>query len=648
MKQFLRLLLFSLLAFNGLMAPAQDTAAAPFQWTVRSKKLDGQTYQLLFQTPGNPAWELYAPQLISEAPTTELQFPDTAIRLQNGIGASPAPQKKNSPIFGVPVLIQEAGITWTAVIRVSGTVPAVLQGSLLYSYGKGEEYYPSTVFPFTVPLEGGVSESWSLLRTSIDVDHPVSDCGDDKPTSNILRLLLIGLSAGFLSLFFPCIFPLIPLTVSYFTKRSGNRKQGIRNAVLYGFSIFFIFVLLSLPFHLFSLNPEILNNISTNVPLNLIFFVVFIVFALSFFGLFEIVLPAGLATKADAKSNLGNFAGIFFMALTLVIVSFSCTAPILGSLIFGATGGQGGAWQLTAAMAGFGLGLGLPFVLFALFPHWLQSLPKSGGWMTELKVVFGFIELAMAIKFLSSADLVMQWGLLKREVFIGIWAVIGLLTTLYLCGFLRSKKGARIRFTRTRVFFILLFGLTTLYLLPGVLNSRWANLTLVSGLAPAASYSVYKHPVLVSDRIHPLENDYQKALQLAREQGKPVLIDFTGWACVNCRRMEDQVWIDPEVKQLMKDSFVVVSLYVDERRSLPVPQRQQYRAKNGQARSIVTVGDKWATFQSENFHAVSQPQYAIVSPAEQALTKTKGYTTTQEFANWLRCGLDAHKRTTVR
>jgi thiol:disulfide interchange protein DsbD len=433
--------------------------------------------------------------------------------------------------------------------------------------------------------------------------------------------------------------------VSFFTKRAQSRKQGITNAVLYGGSIFLIYTLISLPFHLFDVNPEVLNNVSTNVTLNIIFFVIFVVFAISFFGFFEITLPSSFANTTDSRAGLGNFLGIFFMALTLAIVSFSCTSGILGALLVGALSGSNGAWQLTAGMAGFGLGLGLPFVLFALFPGWLQSLPKSGGWMNELKAVFGFIELAMAFKFLSNADLVKQWHLLPREVFIGSWIAIGLSIVLYLSGVFRFSGDGKPKFTAVRIFFIILFSVVTLYLIPGVTNTSLARLGLISGFPPPVCYSVYEHPVNCETGVEPLQNDYEKALQLAKEQNKPVLIDFTGWACVNCRRMEENVWTDDEVKNLMKNDFIVVSLYVDERRKLPVTERTEYRTLDGTTKSIVTVGDKWATFQAENFYAVSQPQYAIISPDEIALTKTKAYTPgASKFADWLKCGLDAYKK----
>ncbi len=301
-----------------------------------------------------------------------------------------------------------------------GTVPAKLQGTMLYTYGKNDEFYPATSFPFTISLEGGVESTTQILVPSIDIKKPVNNCGDDGTSGkSILSIFLLGLLGGIIALLTPCVFPMIPVTVTFFTKKSQDKRKGVTNAILYGLFIFMIYILITLPFHIANktISPEIFNNISTNVWLNLVFFAVFVFFALSFFGLFEIGLPAGLANKMDSKSGLGNIGGIFFMAATLAIVSFSCTGPILGTLLVGVA--DQGAWPLTAGAAGFGIALGLPFALFAMFPHWLQSLPKSGGWMTDVKVILGFLEIALAIKFLSNADLVEQWGLLKREIFIG-------------------------------------------------------------------------------------------------------------------------------------------------------------------------------------------------------------------------------------
>jgi thiol:disulfide interchange protein DsbD len=371
--------------------------------------------------------------------------------------------------------------------------------------------------------------------------------------------------------------------------------------------------------------------------------VVFVVFAISFFGFFEIGLPSHFANKAHSKSGHGSIGGIFFMAGTIASVSFSCTGPILGTLLVGVA--DQGAWPLTAGAAGFGISLGLPFALFAMFPNWLKSLPKSGGWMTNVKVVLGFIELALAVKFLSNADLVKQWGILKREIFIGLWVIISFLTVLYLLGKIKFPHTGRIhKISFARIFFIFVFTGIGIYLIPGLTNSKSANLQLISGFPPPLCYSVYKHPVNCAEKYEPTK-DYNRALERASKENKPILIDFTGWACVNCRRMEEKVWTNKIVDSLMRNEFVVVSLYVDERRRLPLTEQTVYKTSKGQEKSIITVGDKWATFQTENFGATSQPQYAIISADQIALTKTKYYTPDPDkFIEWLECGIETYKK----
>lgn len=649
MKNPLRFYLtaFTLFLYSFLATAFAQDSTSPYQWKVTSKKVSDHQYELQFSTTGANGWQLYAPnQLLSDIPTTELQFLDSSIQKEKTFTDSGTIKSIASTIFETQVKIHQGPATWKKLITIDGDIPASLQGELLYTYGRADELYPATPYTFSVPLEGGATVTTRIKIPAIDVQHPVEPCGDeDAAGKSLMGIFILGFIGGLIALITPCVFPLIPLTVSFFTKRSGTRKRGIKNALWYGFSIFLIYTLLSLPFHLVDkADPEILNNISTNVWLNLTFFVIFIFFALSFFGLYEIGLPSSLANKMDTKSGISDIWGIFFMALTLAIVSFSCTGPILGSLLAGALTNNGGAIQLTFGMGGFGLGLALPFALFALFPGWMQSLPKSGGWLTSVKVVLGFLELAMAVKFLSNADLVKQWGFLKREVFIGIWVAIGLALVLYLAGIIRFSHDTKPKFTKARIAFIILFAAITIYLIPGITNTKAANLNLISGFPPPMCYSVYTHPVNCERNIEPLKNDYEQALRLAKEQNKPVLIDFTGWACVNCRRMEEKVWTDPDVADMMKNDFIVVSLYVDERRQLPAAQQQLFTTKNGTEKSIVTVGDKWATFQSENFNAVSQPQYAIISPDETALTKTKAYTPDpKEFKEWLQCGLKAHK-----
>jgi len=305
-----------------------------------------------------------------------------------------------------------------------------------------------------------------------------------------------------------------------------------------------------------------------------------------------------------------------------------------------------GAWPLTVGAAGFGLALGLPFALFAMFPHWLRSLPRSGGWMTEFKVILGCIELALAIKFLSNADLVEQWGFLKREIFFGLWVMIGLAMTLYISGWRRPEvPPVSLQKTPVRLSLMLLFAGLTLYLVPGVTNTRWADRTLISGFPPPLSYSIYANRTSANQSWQPLHNDYARAIQLSREQNKPILIDFTGWACVNCRRMEEKVWTDPRVRRLMQEEFVVLSLYVDERTLLPLPAQERVTMPDGSQRNLVTVGDKWSNFQINYFGATSQPQYAMINTDQRMLARTKFYTPdASEFVAWLECGLAAFRK----
>ncbi len=623
---------------------SQDSTAV-FPWKVTSKKIGDGAYELIFSTQPVQGWLLYSPNQLSQdiETTTELQFNDSSITQLGKFVETRDVKMFSNTLFGA-VKGYDSSAEWSTRIyfKDKDSVPAELQGKLLYTYGREPDFfYPNTEFSFIIPLEGGVKSTLRILIPTIDIDHPLSDCGDSLNTNNsLLTIFFLGLLGGLIALFTPCVFPMIPLTVSFFTSKPGDKSKGIGRASLYGFFIFLIYILLTVPFHIAGkTNPDIFNNISTNVILNLIFFVIFVVFAISFFGYFEITLPSGFANTMDSKSGIGNIGGIFFMALTLAIVSFSCTGPILGTLLAGVA--EQGAWPLTAGAAGFGLALGLPFALFALFPKWLQAIPRSGGWMSDLKVVLGFIELALAVKFLANADNVKQWGILKREVFIGLWVLIGIAIVIYLLGLIKFSHTSPIKkFSRTRIAFITLFGLATLYLVPGVSNTEWARLNLISGFPPPVCYSVYKNPVNCDRQLL----DYEQAIQLAKKQNKPVLIDFTGWACVNCRRMEENVWTRPRVEKLMKNEFILVSLYVDERTKLPSSQQMVYKTKSGAEKSIVTVGDRWTAFQLENFGATSQPQYAIISPDEKAITRTKFYTPdANEFADWLQCGLNAFR-----
>lgn len=656
MRRFISLLIFLplfLIACNQQPAepeaPPQVVESLPqdsiVNWKVETKLLEKGRYELTFTGDVKGDWRIYAPAMITEIPMVTLEFPDSAIVQEGDLVNNAATVDSLSPIFGENVKLFNQNPSWKAIIVIKkDTVPAILQGSMVYNYGSGDIFLTNT-YLFRDSLEGGYKGVKTFKIASIDINNPVSPCGDDgTKNESIWKIFILGIIGGLIALLTPCVFPMIPVTVTFFTKRSSDRKKGIGNAMLYGFFIFLIYVLITIPFHIASkaISPEIFNNISTNATLNLVFFAIFIAFALSFFGLYEIGLPSGFANRAGSKSGIGNIAGIFFMAATLAIVSFSCTGPILGTLLTNVA--VDGAWPLTAGAAGFGLALGLPFALFAMFPNWLQSLPKSGGWMTNVKVVLGFVELALAVKFFSNADLVKQWGLLKRELFIGLWVFIGLCIVLYLLGKLRFKHDMPVKkFSFIRILFILVFAAMTAYLIPGLTNTKYANLKLISGFPPPLCYSMYSDPVNCKRGMKPME-DYDLALAKAKKENKPLLIDFTGWACVNCRRMEENVWTDPTVDSLMHKEFVVVSLYVDERKRLPLHEQTIVQTSTGE-KSIVTVGDKWSTFQTENFGATSQPQYAIISPEQIALTKTKYYTPSAgKFADWLICGLETHKK----
>jgi thiol:disulfide interchange protein DsbD len=581
----------------------------------------------------------------------KITFSDSSIQ-QNGSQQLTGNLKTiTDKIFDTPAEVAEEHFEIVQKITVAGAVPATLKATLLYNTASSDAFIPEEK-KIDIDMEGGVDMSSSnrILIPTIDLKNPVNSCGgtgisteESGSGSGLLTIFLLGFLGGLVALITPCVFPMIPLTVSFFTKKAISKKKGIFNATLYGFFIFLIYVLLSVPFYfLDSASPEILNSISTNPWLNLVFFAVFIIFALSFFGLFDITLPTSFSGKADAKAGTGNIIGIFFMALTLAIVSFSCTGPILGSLLVGSL--TGGAVQLTVGMGGFGLALALPFALFALFPNWLNSLPKSGGWLNSVKVILGFIEVALAIKFLSNADLVQHWGLLKREVFIGIWILAGAGITLFLLGLIKFPHDKPIKkLSKARIVLAVAFGTITLYLIPGLTNTKMANLTLISGFPPPLYYSIYQ----TGDCILNLNctHDFEEGVLKAMAEKKPILLDFTGYACVNCRRMEENVWSDPEVYKIMKEKFIVVSLYVDDKKNLPAAKQFTYTTKEAVQKEIISVGNKWATFETENFKNNAQPLYAILNSDEILLNNPVGYTPNiKEYKDWLLCGLDAFEK----
>ena len=487
-----------------------------------------------------------------------------------------------------------------------------------------------------------------LKVSSLDFENPLTDCGiaKEEKSENYLTYLFLGFLGGLIALLTPCVFPMIPLTVSFFTKGQKDKAKGKRDAFIYGFFILLIFVLLSVPFHIIDgIAGNIFNQISTSVGLNIAFFLIFLFFAGSFFGYYDITLPSSIANKSSKAEEAGGIIGIFFMALTLVIVSFSCTGPILGSLLGSAvTGSANIPMLLTFALAGFGLSWAIVFGLLALFPNILASLPKSGGWMNTVKVVLGFIELALALKFLSKADLVSKTFLLKRELFIAIWIVITIGLVLYLFKlilFPHDDKNEKTTTTR-KILGVLGIGFV-IYLVQGLFPSERPKLQMLSGILPPINVSYFHDEKDGILGMHP-EHDYFKAIELAKKENKPVLIDFTGYGCENCRKMEEFVWSEPDILPTLQNEVVLASLYVDDKEELPEAEQTKIDIGNGQMKRIKTIGDKWSLFQQVNFNNNSQPHYVLVTPEGKVInTPVSGYMPKEDFKKFLECGIQFYK-----
>lgn len=494
------------------------------------------------------------------------------------------------------------------------------------------------------------SETKDIVKDEKLADENVKTAPKTEDRS-VWGIFIWSFLGGFAALLTPCVFPMIPMTVSFFTKQSKTKAKGIRNAITYGLSIIVIYVVLGLIVTKI-FGADALNALSTNVWFNVIFFGILIVFAASFLGAFEIMLPNSWANKVDRQADRGGLIGIFFMALALAIVSFSCTGPIVGTLLVEAAA-KGGTAPLIG-MLGFSLALALPFMLFAMFPGWLNSMPRSGGWMNTVKVSLGFLELALAFKFLSNADLVLQKHWLEREVFLAIWIAVFGAWAIYLFGKIQLPHDSKLeRISVGRLFMALLVSTFTIYMIPGLWG---APLKLISGFPPPMTYSESPYGVggkggngLTTDfsalpegaklGAHDLIafTDYQKGLEYAKSVNKPILLDFTGFACVNCRKMEDYVWSDPSILTMLKNDVVLISLYVDDKKELL--ENEQYISETT-GKKIKTIGNKWSDFQIEKYHANAQPYYVILDAEENRLAEPIGYTPdVEEYKMWLESGL---------
>lgn len=646
-------------------APAEEGIFQPVHWKASLDKTGEGTYRARFDAVIDAGWYVYSKDNSGDGPIpTSFGFDEaTGVQLSGELRESGSHKMDVfDPIFEMQVIKYKEDLAFEQDLTISDP-NAVMTGWLEFMTCDDQRCLPPQVVDFQIDFANGLitfpSAEASSTETggattypfaSVDLDNPVNDCSFTTSVvtggKSMWTIFLLGFVGGLLALLTPCVFPMIPLTVSFFTKGSKDKKKGLINALLYGFFIFLVYLLLSIPFHVMdSLNPDILNDISTNIWLNLAFFVIFLFFAFSFFGYYEITMPAAFTNKVSSAEGVGGVLGIFFMALTLALVSFSCTGPILGSLLAGALSSDGGAMQLTAGMSGFGIALALPFALFAAFPGWLNTLPRSGGWLNTVKVVLGFLELALAFKFLSNADLVKHWGLLKIEPFLIIWIVVALAMAAYLFGWIRfphdspNDKPGKVRLGLGAISLA-----AAIYLMTGFRfdedKQSFTPLGLLSGLAPPVGYS-WLYPKECPNNLDCFK-DLDAGVAYARKVNKPIMIDFTGHACVNCRKMEEHVWPKKEVYDYLKDDYVLISLYVDEKIDLPIEEQVTVSSKVTGSRTLRRTGDKWAHFQTEYFNNNSQPYYVLIGPDGKLLNAPVGYTPdVAEFASFLECGQQA-------
>lgn len=650
---------------------------APVKWKSKIEKKSDTEYILQFDGVIEDDWHVYSQFTPDGGPLAmEVLFNNQKDNFEVvGKAVESKTRTAFNDVFGVNETFFEHNVQIRQTVKTNPKSNGIFQVELSYQVCKevciqenkyfqldtktmrGKEVESFEEVNLVPALQSGLvaaAENDTIASKTADVPAGVTKTADKEKTDP-WTIFLGTLLAGILVTFTPCVFPMIPMTVSFFIKQNANKAKGKFNAVFYGICIVVIYVLISLPFHLFeSLNPDIFSEISTNVYLNLFFFVVFVIFAISFLGAFEITMPNSLANKADNASNLGGLLGVFFMALTLIIVSFSCTGPALGLILGSVLSTEGGAMLLTIAMLGFGLGLAMPFMLFALFPSLMGNLPKSGGWLNAVKVFFGFVELALAFKFLSNADLVLQLHFLEREVFLAIWIAIFAALTLYLFGKLVLPHDSPVtNLSVGRLSLGLLVLSFTIYLIPGLWG---APLKLISGFPPPMTYSesplgfgaapasvvTETLPEGAKLAVHGIVafEDYDTGVAYAKKVNKPILLDFTGHACVNCRKMEEFVWSDPKVLSVLKNDVVLISLYGDDKRELP--EKEQYVSKKGN--KIKTIGAKWSDFQITRYESNARPLYVLIGTDEKKLNEPIAYTPDIDaYDAWLKEGISKFK-----
>lgn len=680
--------LMSLLLFVTFALQAVAQMQEPIHFKSELKKKSATEAEIVFTATIDDGWHVYSTELPDGGPISATFNVDKmeGVELVGKLTPVGKEEDKFDQMFQMQVRFFEHNAQFVQKIKITGATYSI-EGYLQYGACNDQNCLPPTSVEFSYSGKGdpnaaataktpeskkdeavAVTETTEGAENTTEVEAADATAGNDSiaattavsagsdlwtpvidelnafdnhtdsSNSSWIYIFFAGFLGGLVALFTPCVWPIIPMTVSFFLKRSGDKKKGIRDAWTYGASIVVIYVALGLAITLI-FGASALNSLSTNAIFNIFFFLMLVVFAASFFGAFEITLPSSWSTAVDSKAEkAGGLLSIFLMAFTLSLVSFSCTGPIIGFLLVEVST-TGSIVAPAIGMLGFAIALALPFTLFAMFPSWLKSMPKSGGWMNRIKVVLGFLELAFALKFLSVADMAYGWRLLDRETFLALWIVLFALLGIYLLGLIKfphdDDDDNKVSVPR---FFMALISLAfAVYMVPGLWG---APLKAVSAFAPPSStqdFNLYK-----ADEVHAQFENYEEGMAYAKSVGKPVMVDFTGWGCVNCREMESKVWIDPKVREIMTKDYVLISLYVDEKAKLPEKITVE---ENGQQRVLRTVGDKWSYLQRVKFGANAQPFYVLLDNDGKPLNGSYSHDEDiDKYVKFLQTGLDNYKK----
>ena len=635
-------------------------------WEKKQTNTADGVVTLSFKATLKQGWHIYDVTLPDGGPTpTHIELDGAkGVKLLEGLKPSKKPTSIFDPNFDMNLRWYTGSVTFEQKAQIEDPEHFVLSGDLVYMLCNDQTCLAPTRLPFdikasdlTTPLEmeATASEEANEEVPATTVESEVANFTGDiwKPVveeikaygdttlsatdNSLLMIFVLGFVGGLIALLTPCVWPMIPMTVSFFLKRSKSRNAAIRDAVIYGLAIIVIYLTLGLLITAI-FGPSALNDLATSALFNILFFALLVFFAVSFFGAFELVLPQSWTNKMDAKAeSTSGLLSIFFMAFTLALVSFSCTGPIIGTLLVQAATSGSSLLSPAIGMLGFAVALALPFTLFAVFPNFLQSMPKSGGWMTSVKVTLGFLELALSLKFLSVADLAYGWGILDRETFVALWIVIFALLGIYLLGKLKLPHDSDLPFVSVTRLFLAIISLSfAVYMVPGLWG---APLKAISAFAPPLYTQDFN---LYDSEVHPKYHDYESGMRAAQSEGKPVLIDFSGYGCVNCREMEASVWTDPKVKGIIDDEFILVTLIVDDKTKLP----KYIEVKDGDStRKLKTIGERWSYFQSHKFGSNAQPFYVMLDGNGLPLGPSFGFDKdVDHYVNWLQSGLEEYRK----